>query len=217
MKHKKKPTEETPAPAEQSALIPMPTSPVVEMDEKTKAHFIAVADYGQQIGKAYLAVGEKYLELCLYIRKNEVVPTLVRTALEPFFPKQRITEILTVSNSSNELWSEFEARRLAFRRVLELSRGTLQLLLETPEGQEPPAWVGEASETGNGEAEEARPKASNEVRLMAAVRTVAKLGLECGLQGKTFQMENGYCVKVWRKKASSKERKRGVSAVRSAK
>jgi len=69
--------------------------------------------------------GRLYLDLCLYIRKNEVSPKLVSREMGDMgFNRQVISRVNKVANASDELWNEFAARTIGFNKVLELSRST---------------------------------------------------------------------------------------------
>jgi len=189
------------------------TMTVVTAEQVRAEHVRTVADFGAAIVLAHIKTSDIYYKMCLYIRTEKVSEDAVRDALEPLdFIKQRITEINRVANASDALWSEFEARRLSFRRTLELSRGTVQLLLENQRPELTAQFPEEGAESEKSqegkEQEKDAPYYLNLDReaMEAAAMKLCKLGEKLGVRAKTYQAENGWSVKVWR---LSKERSRG--------
>lgn len=177
-------------------------SAIVESREK---HLTILSEYGADIVKGMIQVSDKYYQICLYIRKHSVEDDIVRDALEPLgFIKQRITELCRVAKSSESLWSEFEARKLSFRRTLELTRGTVQLLLA--EKVEENAWVADVPtdhevDGSGGQTERAEGRENLKDKLEAGVHRVALLAEKLNMRGKTYQLENGWSVKIFKTKA----------------
>jgi len=86
-------------------------------------HTKAVRGCCQLIIDKTVETGRLYLDLCLYIRKNEVAPKLVSvTMTEMGFNRQVVSRVNKVAGASDELFSQFEARTIGFNKVLELSR-----------------------------------------------------------------------------------------------
>jgi len=185
---------------------------VVTAEEVRAEHVKTVAGFGAEIVLSHIKTSDIYYKMCLYIRTEKVSEASVRDALEPFdFVKQRITEINRVANASDALWSEFEARRLSFRRTLDLTRGTVTLLLENqrPELTEQFPEGGEEQAPASGadaEPQEKYHRNLDKEAMESAAMKICKLSEKLNLRAKTWQAENGWAVKVWR---LSKERRRG--------
>jgi len=178
------------------------------------SHFSIISEYGVEIVRGMLKVGDTYWKLCGYIRTNKVDADVVRKALEPLgFIKQRITEINRVANAPEELWSEYEARALSFRRTLELSRGTVQLLLDKTvdvdehesvartmvgvEAEEAEAEVSEA-ESSAGVIKEPESATVRKEKMEAVATRLAALAEKYSVKQRVFKIENGYVVTVSR-------------------
>lgn len=107
--------------------LPGPGSaPLVKTEVQTKenveqakqVHALAL-----DIVKATGELAGKYLTLCLYIRSNKVAPRLVSTELGRIgFKRSRISEINRVSNASDKLFSEYQAKMIGFEKCLDLAR-----------------------------------------------------------------------------------------------
>lgn len=122
---------------EQKGAVTVQTSKEVAAEEKQKGH---IRKLGEEIVKLTVKAGEKYFDLCSYIRKEQVAPKLVSAELKELgFHKVRISEINKVAQCSDELWNQFAARTLGFKGVLSLERGTVQNMVaevqELPKGQ----------------------------------------------------------------------------------
>jgi len=71
----------------------------------------------------HIELGQKYFELCSFIRQNRIPPKPTRQLLgQCGFNKVRISEILRVSNVPDEMWQPYKARAMSFLKVLELAR-----------------------------------------------------------------------------------------------
>jgi len=193
----------------------------VEAAVSPDSHISIISEFGCEIVRGTLKVGETYFRLCTYIRSAKVEADIVRKALEPLgFVKQRITEINRVSNAPEELWSEYEARALSFRRTLELTRGTVQLLLEKAEHGGPDKVIlqrtldevraeeikteeaGAVAEAeGNAGVTEKETSAVKKERMEIAARKLAGLAEKYSVKSRVFKLENGYVVTVSRSKA----------------
>jgi len=154
-----------------------------------------------EIIRATVAVGERYLDLCRYIRKQKVDPVTVRAELSKCgFAKQRITEINRVSQVPDNVWSEYEAKALSFRGALELARGNVEhLKLSEPSidvssvvKPDEEAAAADAKKDGATDSEPA-PEVDNEQSSMTAMTNAAKkimkLADNCDIRGKTWRSE----------------------------
>lgn len=123
--------------AEKNVLTPAMVEAGTKAQREQEAHSAQIKQLGTEIVKATIAVGDKYLALCEYIRTNNVAPKLATfELLEIGFHKARVSEIVRVSHSSDEIWNQFKARNIGFRKVLELSRGNVQELIAESDGVE---------------------------------------------------------------------------------
>jgi len=177
-----------------------------------QTHLVRVSELGSMVFKGLIKVSDRYFELCSYIRQHKVSEDVVRDALEPEgFVKQRISEINRVANAPLDLWTELSARRLSFRRTLELTRGTVQVLL-TPDERasapwvetipDEPNWGVTRNKRGSGAADDKATRAKH--RLERLFRLVCRQAENMGLNSRTAELENGYGVKVWKLKAKRK-------------
>ena len=92
-----------------------------------------INDIADKIIVGTAQVSKLYYDLCVYIRKNKIAPTAVSHLLGARgFHKVRISEINRVSNAADDVWSDFEAMGIGFRKTLELTRGSV-LELAAPE------------------------------------------------------------------------------------
>jgi len=172
-----------------------------------------IAEMGAKIVIAPVAAGDMYFRLCEYIRKHSVAKQLVYDSLEPLsFTKPRISEIYRVASASDDVWREFEARKLGFTKALNLTRGTLKLLLTKGEQEEKATWLGvipeEGTEAGLDAAEKeskgasaaeagVKAKATPVDDMEAAARKLARAAEDAGLRRpRTWVMENGFEVRV---------------------
>lgn len=95
-------------------------------------HASKIREIGAQIISQTVKVGEKYLELCEYIRKNSIGPKIVSEQLSALgFHRVRISEINKVANSADEVWEQYRARAIGFKGVLQLTRGSMDQLKGT--------------------------------------------------------------------------------------
>jgi len=172
-----------------------------------------IAEMGAKIVIATVAAGDMYFRLCEYIRKHSVSKQLVYDSLEPLsFTKPRISEIYRVASANDDVWREFEARKLGFTKALNLTRGTLKLLLSKGEQEEKASWLGvipeEGTEAGLDVAEKeskgtsaaeagVKAKATPVDDMEAAARKLARAAEDSGLRRpRIWVMENGFEVRV---------------------
>jgi len=175
-----------------------------------------IAAMGAKIVLAQVAAGDMYFKLCEYIRVNSVAKQLVYDSLEPLsFTKPRMSEIYRVASSPDEVWREFEARRLGFSKALNLTRGTLKLLLTSGEQKEKAGWLesipsegteaqpeGAKSPSAAEAGVEARSTPATPVdKMEKAARELARAAEDAELaRPRVWKMENGYEVTVRRGK-----------------
>jgi len=113
---------------------------------------------GREIIAGTAMVGEKYLNLCQYIRKNMVAPKLVSFELgELGFHRVAISKINKVANASDELWNEFSARNIGFNKMLEMSRGELPAAISKASGNNETDVRAQIAEMAEEEEAEAKP------------------------------------------------------------
>jgi len=171
-----------------------------------------IAEMGAKIVIATVAAGDMYFRLCEYIRKHSVAKQLVYDSLEPLsFTKPRISEIYRVASANDDVWREFEARKLGFTKALNLTRGTLKLLLTKGEQAEKATWLGaipeEGTESGVAGERQAKGVSASEAGVKAkatpvedmesAARKLARAAEDVGLKRpRTWVMENGYEIRV---------------------
>lgn len=120
-----KATETKPAATPDSkSAVPAKTEAKTEVLTGKEA---AQSDMVQKLGRDIIAktgeVAGLYLQLCLYIRKHSVAPKLVSFELTRLgFKRSRISEINRVSNASDDLFKQYEAKMIGFDKVLNMSR-----------------------------------------------------------------------------------------------
>lgn len=143
-----------------------------------------IRDIAQDIVKLTARAGEKYYELCVYIREQKAQDKLVRCVLDSMgFHKAKVSEIIRVASVPEEMWNEFAARTIGFNSVLRLVRGTNV-------GES----VDEASEGGEGESSEAASTTEKDplVSLRVAAKRVLSFAEKCNIRRKVFNSGNGY-------------------------
>lgn len=92
-------------------------------DKATQAHIQMVHKIGVEIIQSTGQLAGKYLELCLYIRRNKVGPKLVSQEMTKLgFKRSRVSEVNRVANSSDKLFSEYQAKLIGFDKCLEMAR-----------------------------------------------------------------------------------------------
>jgi len=83
----------------------------------------AIRGLGVEIIQAVGAVAGKYLQLCLYIRRNAVAQKLVAFELQRLgFKRSRISEVNRVSQASDAVFAQYQAKLIGFDKCLNLSR-----------------------------------------------------------------------------------------------
>jgi len=179
-----------------------------------KEQVAKLQELGREIIRATVLAGEKYLDLCKYIRQQNLDPKIVRHQLtELGFHKVRISEINKVSQAPDEIWNEFEAKTLGFKKVLELARGPVIECIASVT-QEPETSVRSQlaemdatadgakkleANTGEGEGQEKSPedkKADAKEKALRAAKALAKCAEEMGWRSKSFKLPSGHIVSV---------------------
>ena len=96
---------------------------------RNNAHEVEILRLGSEIVSATVKLGDKYLALCVYVRTNQIHPRIVaRTLGLVGFNRNVASEINRVANSSDEMWEDYHARRIGFRKTLLLTRGTVSAM-----------------------------------------------------------------------------------------
>lgn len=171
-----------------------------------EADLITLRVRGQELKDAVISTGEKYLALCMHIRKVQMPPRLVSEELSKLgFVKQRITEINRVAQCGDEVWNEFEARALSFRKVLAIERGSAA---ENVAGKSEAAngggdSSGEDGSAGDGSEPSLEERKATAVEKMArAAKTILHAAADLELRSKQWTIGNGYILKLQKDKAS---------------
>jgi len=212
---KKKNAEKT----EQAPPVGMvaPATPMAVVDPKEVEARTYLRRIGAEIVVETVKVGQKYLELCRYIRQHQVGPKWVSEELSALgFHKVRISEINRVSNAAEDIWREFEAASIGFKKCLQLTRGSVEVIRQAGVmADDNVASVAEASaivaeEKGQSEESgEAGSAASDDpihkqtIRLHKAANIMASAADELELISKTWHI-GGYTVHVFKDKKKKK-------------
>jgi hypothetical protein len=73
-----------------------------------------------------IALGERWLRLCIFIRKEQVTKRdATKWLLELGFHKGAASQVCKVAMCANAIFSKYEARLIGWRGALQLSRGNL--------------------------------------------------------------------------------------------
>lgn len=149
----------------------------------------------RQVQVSSVRLGDKYLSLCKYIREQELHPKQVSKELgELGFHRSTVSQIMRVAFALDESWADFEARRIGFKRALNLARVSARELLAKETGQDIEAMTNRAREAGllggyraTGGSEE---KNAESIRLAAQERAairLLKLCAELGVRSRTWR------------------------------
>ena len=165
-------------------------------------------DLQQTAHDAVIKVGEKYVELCKWIRQKQIAPKLVTEHLLALgFAKSRVSEVNRIAQCADELWNEYEAGKIGRNRILEIARkaGETEDLTEVPtiddereqgEGAEAPAFVESADEVK-------KRKIATAQKCAKTILTIAEF---LNLRSRTFDCGNGWELKLSKsKKKPAKE------------
>jgi len=170
-----------------------------------------VAELGGQIVQGLVDLSDKYFKLVSTIREQKITAECVRDGLEPLgFPASRISEINKVAYSPDDVWLEYNSRRLSFRNALNVTRGTMKLLLADKGESKVPGWVDQIPDEGTdakenggvqlnadtGVVEEPRQPMSAIDKAEVPARKLAGVAFDAKWRMKEWGFENGYIVRV---------------------
>lgn len=177
-------------------------------------HVRVMARFGAKLVLAAVATGEIYRQAAEYVRANKLSKELVFDTWEPLgVAKSRISEFHRVANAPDEVWAQYQARTLGWKGALNMTRGTLKLLLTAQEQQTEQRFLDaippEGTDTAVPEPGKAASAASSGVvaagskqtpldKLGAAADKCARAAEDAEVRSKTFKCANGFTVKVWR-------------------
>lgn len=187
-----------------------------KQDVAEQEHLLKLAELAQAVILGHVEVSGRYLSLCEHIRSHNIKRAQVAEMLEPLgFPQPRISEIYRVATAPADAWTEYRTRRLGFNKVLNLTRGTLSLVMPNGDGVRAD-WIAQIPEEGS-EARErqeslagiAKPSALDVA--LGFARKLARLAEDEKWRKREFAVENGYVVKVSR--ASARASKRHLEAL----
>jgi len=209
---KKQQTPSSMVPATSKA-VPAPS----DMDEASRIlvkHELEVKRISGEIIEGTVAVGEKYFALASYVRDNKLGKKIVAQWLgEMGFNRHRISEINAVANSDEAHWSEFAAKAISWKGVLQLTRGNVEELrrvspeIVSPEMQEAAdeahreqLEVEEKATQGMSpaEAEKAKKAAFKNAMNTAAVK-ILKYAALTKCKAKVWKDESGYVLTLSKK------------------
>lgn len=150
-------------------------------EQKDQEHREQVLMMGTEILQQTAKVAEKYVNLALYIRKEQLPDALVRSELLKLgFKKTRVSELLRVVKAPEEVWDAYAARQIGLKGALQLTRGEnppeLINALALEQGKTPGQVEEELAESAGEEGDDSGPasdKTDDEKRLDAVA---AKLG-----------------------------------------
>lgn len=197
-------------------------------------HSDKIREFGQRIMVAMMFEGDLYLQLCRYIRQYKVGPKIVRRELQALgFDKTRISKLIAVAHSPDDIWSEWMARAIGFNKALQLTRESAKLLVE--KCGDALAQVGvdsaavyemgrgmdigrEEGQEGQGKGQEGQGKGGREEGVSEAESAIRRLGeavdkvlrvareaLVLGvLRSKTYAIADGFSVSIVVKRKQKK-------------
>lgn len=159
---------------------------------------------GTEIIRETVKVGESYLELCAYIRKHQIASKMVSFELgELGFHRSRISEITKVAYAADDVWNEFAARTIGFRRTLELERGTVVNLLGESSGETADEIKEDVKEITGGRVPGrsasglvVSPEAAKKRKFERACRDVLEYAEFSNLRSKKVTLGNGWTLVV---------------------
>jgi len=178
-------------------------------------HQKKILTLGREIIEQTVKTGEKYFQLCEYIRKNEVGPREVSASLtELGFHRVTVSKINKVANASDELFSEFAAKTIGFNKVLELARGEVVGSLAKSMGTtvvEIKAEVKEREHAEHGLSyDDEKPEdldGKKEASMARAAGVLARGAVHFGFRSRTYKPGNGYIILISREKAVKPNKK----------
>lgn len=135
---------------------------------------IEFKNLAQEIVDDTLKVGQKWFNLCKYIRGHKIDPKqTTKWLLDLGFHKSKASEVNRVAQSSDEVFSQYEARLIGWRGVLQLSRGNIAELKQA-DAVTSDAELAEALNEVEAELELAEKEASAETELSDEEKAEAK-------------------------------------------
>lgn len=187
--------------AKQGALVPAGDVGMSRQEQEFKTIAVAIiADTAR--------VGQKYYDLCIYARRNELTPVQMRQWLtELHFHKGRTSEIIKVACASEEVFSQWAAKLIGFHGVLALARGVVKEVkrLDVPADE---AELIESTAKEFDKHPEEKPKArvkgqgSKRQFEKAAVKLLA-LAVKVKSRGKVWDIGTGYVLTLEKTSAKS--------------
>jgi len=190
-----------------------------ELELKDQTHAKAIRKVADEIIKATVKTGRLYFDLCMYIRKNQISPKLVSFELSELgFNRVRISEINRVAQAADDVWNEFEAQTIGFRKTLEMTRGNvIQMLAEENSLTETDVKAQLAEQNANEEVlEKASPEEKAERRLSVGAHAMLLAAPLLDTRKRTFSIGNGYTVIISKDKTGKPIKKTLASAEKSA-
>jgi len=160
--------------------------------------------------EAVITVGQKYVELCKWIRQKQIAPKMVTNLLIGLgFAKSRVSEINRIAQCADELWKEYEAGLIGRNRILELARHANEkddlLGIDADERQE-----GDGPKEGGPEFVESpedvkQRKIATMQKSAKAILTIAEF---LNLRSRTFDDGNGWVLELKKSKKTAKTEKK---------
>lgn len=172
-----------------------------DVEAKQKAQVVA---YCHDIIAGTAKVGQYFLALCKYIREQQLMPKQVSAWLgEQGFHKARISEINKVANAADDVWSEYAASTIGFRKTLELTRGNVVDVVAEVSGterSEVASAMQELSDTegaggGKGDTGGSEPE-TNVRKIERLCAQILKLAAIEKLRSKKVNILNGYYIQI---------------------
>jgi len=99
------------------------------MKTNTEKHAVKLGELAEKFVRVMVTAGDAYLNLCRYVRDNQVSPKLVRQILEERGLSPGVVgKINRLANTAPEcVWLEYEARRIGFERALDMVRNPVRM------------------------------------------------------------------------------------------
>jgi hypothetical protein len=173
----------------------------LEVQTREEVRLVELAtDLRDTIQTAQREVGEKYVNVCKWIRSNAIPPRRVSELLLPLgYAKTRVSELNRVSQCSDELWDEYEARKIGRNRMLELVRHAEDAGAEDVSGVEGVAEENEGGEGGGGPEFVESPEDVKKRKLLTmakCAKTIMNTAEFLNLRSKKWDLGNGWVLEV---------------------
>jgi len=89
----------------------------------SEVHQYGLVNRGLEVLAGHVILGDRYYELCRFVRENQLPPKPTRKLLmQVGFHKVRVSEILRIANVPDDMWKPYAARSMSFLKVLEIAR-----------------------------------------------------------------------------------------------